>query len=174
MVKSGIRQVVQGGCTIMTGTGCSRRVILLWMYAGRHHWIIGKAALHAVFSNNFVNSPNLTFYMKKMCISLSISLFFNTIYMFAAYFCFSIPFISIVYSYFSIPLFYFLLSSEYLVSEYLVTSSYPSSCHHVYVWYVLLNDDLTHCFAVVLFILTSLGYMVCYIADIRVKLMRWI
>ena len=31
MVKSVTRQVVQGGCMVMTGTGCSRSVISLWM-----------------------------------------------------------------------------------------------------------------------------------------------
>ena len=77
--------------------------------------------------------------VKKLCVNPYISLFHNTIYIF------------IVYSCFTIPLFFFLLillsnTSCYLFFlsyECVVTSLYPSSCHHVSVlikMYIMMND----------------------------------
>ena len=176
MVKSVTRQVVQGGCMIMTGTRWRRRVISLWMYAGRCHWISRKAAFHVVcvYSTQFWKKFKFNILYEKIVYkSFYISVFPIPFLFFVAYLCFSIPFV-IVYFCFSIPCILFLLSSEYLVSEHLVASSYPSSCHHVYIWYVFIwSDNLTPCL-VVLFILTSLGYMVSYMANICVVLMRWI
>ena len=109
------------------------------------------------------------YFSSKFCFSNTIAIFFVACYV-------SFCHLSVC-QYHVLNTMYFSSSLKFLVSEHLVASSYPSSCHHV-----LLLDNVLLCtdwlldplLVVVLFILTSLSYMVSYMVNIRVVLMRWI
>ena len=79
----------------------------------------------------FAKSSNLTYCMKKLCINTSIFLFFQYQYCFYCIFVFLNTIYYLLVCCFSIPCIIFLSCSEYLVFEYVVASSFPSSCHHV-------------------------------------------